>query len=268
MTTRDRTVVAVIGIAALLAGFWMLVLKPKREEVASLKTQVTEETQRRDEALASVKAGETARRTFADDYATVARLGKAVPVGDQTPSLLYQLESVADANSVDFRSMEVRSSGAGAPASSSGNGSAPKPGNVPAATQAAAAVAPPGSTVGPAGFPTMPFNFQFEGDFFRMERLFSAIERFTTTLPTGDDVDVRGRLVTVDGFSLVASRIHGFPRVHASVAATAYVLPPGEGATLGADPSAPDTTGSSTSNASAQPAAKPVTATATAGVTP
>lgn len=267
MTNRDRTLLAVIGLAALLAGFWMLVLKPKREDVAELKKQVTAETQRRDEALARVRAGEEARRTFADDYATVARLGKAVPVGDQTPSLLYQLERVADANDVDFRSMKVTSGGAPATASAPGNGSSPQPGSVPQATQAAAAVAPPGSSVGPAGFPTMPFSFQFEGDFFRMERLFSAIERFTTTVPTGEDVDVRGRLITIDGFSLVQSRIHGFPRVNAAVAATAYVLPPGEGATLGAEPGAPSG-GASGETASANPASKPVTATASAGVTP
>ena len=267
MTKRDRTVLGVIALAALLAGFWMLVLKPKREEVAELKKQVTAETQRRDEALARVRAGEEARRTFADDYATVARLGKAVPVGDQTPSLLYQLESAARGQAVDFRSMKVRAGGG--PAAPAGNGAAPSPGAVPQATQAAAAVAPPGSTVGPAGFPTMPFTFKFEGDFFRMERLFSAIERFTSTIPSGEDVDVRGRLVTVDGFSLLESRIHGFPRVNASVAATAYVLPPGEGATAGADPSAPAGAGGpSTETASAQPASKPVTATATAGVTP
>lgn len=268
MTQRDRIVLSVIGAAALIAGFWMLVLKPKREEVAELKKQVTAETQRRDEALARVRAGEEARRTFAEDYATVARLGKAVPVGDQTPSLLYQLESVADANDVDFRSLKVRAGGAAAGSPAPGNGSAAQPGAMADATQAAAAVAPPGSTVGPAGFPTMPFTFQFEGDFFRMERLFSAIERFTTTIPTGEDVDVRGRLVTVDGFSLIPSKLYGFPRVNASVTATAYVLPPGEGATGGADPSAPVGSGGSTATASAKPASKPVTSTATAGVTP
>lgn len=267
MTQRDRIVLSVIGVAALIAGFWMLVLKPKREEVAALKTQVTAETQRRDEALARVRAGEEARRSFAEDYATVARLGKAVPVGDQTPSLLYQLENAARAQSIDLRSMKVRAGGA-ATTSQAGNGSAPAPGNVADATQAAAAVAPPGSTVGPAGFPTMPFTFKFEGDFFRMERLFSAIERFTGTIPSGEDVDVRGRLVTVDGFSLIESRIYGFPRVNASVTATAYVLPPGEAVTGAADPTAPAGAGSSTGTASAKPASKPVTSTATAGVTP
>ena len=262
MTTRDRIVLAVVGAAALLAAFWMLALSPKRERAAELKTQTEQQTERRDAALARVRAGEEARRSFAEDYATVARLGKAVPVSDQTPSLLYQLESAARGQDVDFRAMRMRG---GAPAASGavkGNGATPKPGAVPEATQAAAAVAPPGSTVGPAGFPTMPFIFKFEGDFFRMERLFSSIERFTSTVPSGEDVDVRGRLVTVDGFAMAQSRIHGFPRVNATIVATAYVLPPEEGA-FGAVEDAATAAGGSGQTASKP--GKPVTATATAG---
>jgi hypothetical protein len=269
VTKRDRTVLAVVGAAALLAAFWMLALKPKRAELAEVKEQKQTETTRRDDALAKVRAGEAARRSFADDYATVARLGKAVPVGDQTPSLLYQIESVARAHDIDFRSMKVRSSGGGTPTSTSSASAASssttagQPGKVADATQAAAAVAPPGSAVGPAGFPTLPFTFKFEGDFFKLERLFSAIERFTSTIPSGEDVDVRGRLVTVDAFAITESRLHGFPQVRAAVAATAYVLPPGEGAFAGADPSAP-ATGAPGSTASTS-SSKPPTATATAG---
>ncbi|HEV2813563.1 MAG TPA: hypothetical protein VGW10_09950 [Solirubrobacteraceae bacterium] len=271
MTKRDRIVLIVVGAAALLAAFWMLALAPRRERAAELKESAKKEETRRDSALARVRAGEVARRSFADDYATVARLGKAVPVGDQTPSLLYQLESIASGQNVDFRTMKVRTAGAtSAPATASapGNGAAATPGTVPQATQAAAAVAPPGSAVGPAGFPTMPFTFKFEGDFFKVERLFSQIERFTSTIPSGEDVDVRGRLVTVDGFAIIQSRIFGFPRVNASVAATAYVLPPGEGAFAGATADAPVSSAPTGQTASA-PSSKPATATATAGgITP
>ena len=272
MTKRDRIVLTVIGAAGLLAAFWMLALAPKREEAAQLKQQVAAEEKRRDDALARVRAGEEARRTFADDYSTVARLGKAVPVGDQTPSLLYQLETEADKQKVDLRLMKVRTSGATAPAGSApaGNGSSPAaatPGAVPQATQAAAAVAPPGSAIGAAGFPTMPFSFIFEGDFFKMERLFSSIERFTTTQPDGEDVEVRGRLVTIDAFALYRSHMWGWPRVTASVNATAYVLPPGESTTPSVDPSAPAAGGAPGQTASGTTPAtpKPTTATATAG---
>ena len=250
MTKRDRIVVSAVALLALLAGFWMLVLAPKRERVAELKEQTAQETKRRDTALAQVRTGEDARRTFAEDYATVARLGRAVPVTDQTPSLLYQLQSAAGAQGIDLRAMKVRQA-AGAP-----------PSSVSSATQAAAAVAPPGSTVGSAGFPTMPFTFKFEGDFFRMERLFSSIEKFTSTIPSGEDVDVLGRLITVDGFALSQSKIYGFPRVTASVAATAYILPPDEGAFGGATPGSP--TGGATGQTAAAPGAAPASTTATA----
>jgi hypothetical protein len=271
VTKRDRIVLLVIGAAALLAAFWMLALAPKREQAAELKDQVVKEEKRRDDALARVRAGEEARRSFADDYATVARLGKAVPVGDQTPSLLYQLESEARKHRIDLRLMKVRTAGgAGAAAasqpgngSSSGSGGSATPGAVPQATQAAAAVAPPGSAVGSAGFPTLPFSFFFEGDFFKMERLFSAIERYTTTEPSGEDVEVRGRLVTIDAFALSRSHIWGWPRVTASVNATAYVLPPGEGTTAAADASGP--ADGAPGQTASSPTSKPTTATATAG---
>lgn len=273
MTKRDRIVLGVIGAAALLAAFWMLALAPKRERAAELKEETTKEEKRRDDALARVRAGEEARRSFDDDYATIARLGKAVPVGDQMPSLLYQLESEARRQKVDLRLLKVRTAGgaAGAAAasqpgngSSGGAGGTATPGAVPQATQAAAAVAPPGSTVGPAGFPTLPFEFVFEGDFFKMERLFSDIERFTSTIPSGEDVEVRGRLVTVDGFALLSSKLYGFPRVTASVAATAYILPPGEGAFAGATPDSPTGTGAPGQTAS-QPGSSTPTATASTG---
>jgi hypothetical protein len=157
--------------------------------------------------------------------------------------------------------MMVRTGGAPAAATSA---AAPTPGSTDA-TQAAAAVAPPGSAVGTAGFPTMPFTFKFEGDFFKMERLFSDVERFTSTIPSGEDVEVRGRLVTVDGFALLQSRLYGFPRVTASVAATAYVLPPGEGAFDGATPDSPTGSGAATGQTASQPGSSNPTPTATAG---
>ncbi|HEX8085274.1 MAG TPA: hypothetical protein VF529_13360 [Solirubrobacteraceae bacterium] len=272
MTKRDRIVLMVVGAAAVLAAFWMLALAPKREKAAQIKDEVAKEEKRRDDARARVRAGEEARRSFADDYATVARLGKAVPVDDQTPSLLYQLETEARKRKIDLRVMKVRQApGANAStpsqpgngsSSSSSSGGSPTPGAVPQATQAAAAVAPPGSAIGSAGFPTLPFSFTFEGDFFKMERLFSAIERFTTTQPDGEDVDVRGRLVTIDAF--VLSQGWEWPRVAASVNATAYVLPPGEGTTAAVDPSSPAGAAAPAQTASGT-TSKPTTATATAG---
>jgi hypothetical protein len=227
VTKRDRIVVAVVAIVGVLGGFWMLALSPKREAANELTQQTAQQQTRLAAAQAKVAAGEQARRGFTEDYAEVARLGKAVPVGDQVPSLVFQLQSAAARNGVDFRAVTLRAESAGAAAAPT------------AGVASAAAVAPPGSSVGAAGFPTLPFTFKFEGDFFRMERMLSAVEKFTGTISGGDQVRVGGRLLTVDGFSIGKSKLRSFPYISAAVTATAYVLPEGEGAFAGATPTGP-----------------------------
>jgi len=55
-------------------------------------------------------------------------------------------------------------------------------------------------------------------------------------------VDVTGRLITVDGFSLTAAEGESFPRLEASFTVTTYLTPPEEGVTAGATPGAPAST--------------------------
>ena len=231
MSQRDRIALGVVATLAVIAGFWFVVLAPKREEAAKLSDQVTEQEGVRDQAIADAALGQRSRGAFGRNYATVARLGKAVPVGDQTPSLLYQLEATADRHSVDFRSLKVGTSAA--PTTST----APAP--TTSADTTATATAPAGAAVGAAGFPKLPYDLTFDGSFFDIERFLSSVEKFTRT--SSKDVAVRGRLLTIDGVALTASR-HGFPDVKASVLATAYVLPEAEGAFGGATPGAPATT--------------------------
>ena len=106
-------------------------------------------------------------------------------------------------------------------------------------TSTAASSLPPGAAVGTAGFPTMPFSFEFVGSFFRLEDFFNRVSGFTSVTPAGNLV-VRGRLLSVDSFDLKAAP-SGFPKVAASVKATAYVLPLGQGLTAGATAAGPST---------------------------
>ena len=63
--------------------------------------------------------------------------------------------------------------------------------------------------MGSAGFPTMPFSFVFSGTFFDMERFFGDVQSFVRV--NGKEVDANGRLLSIDGFSLVAGP-GGFPQ--------------------------------------------------------
>jgi hypothetical protein len=270
VTKRDRTVVGVILGVALLAAFWFLLLAPKRKSVAALDKQIVAQEQRLTAAQAKAGAAQNAKQRYRADYAAVARLGQAVPADDDVPSLVYQIDQAADRADIDFRKLSVSAAdgNTGAPASpaapaappapapDAGGGAAAQaapPASTPApATQSAAATLPPGASVGSAGFPTMPFSFAFEGSFFSMQKFLGRLDDFTKV--DGSAVDVRGRLLAVDSFELAAGR-DGFPQVAATIKATAYVLPAGEGLTGGATASGPAPAAGGESAPGAPPAA-------------
>jgi Tfp pilus assembly protein PilO len=243
VTARDRTVLIVVGVLAVLAGFWFLAIGPKRKDASDLTTQVQAAQARLATAQASAASADAARRAYASDYATVARLGKAVPVDDDVPSLVYQLSHIAHINKIDFQTIKLTTGGAApapAPAASS---------STPADTSAITATLPPGATVGTAGFPTMPFSFTFNGSFFDMQRFLKSINGLTNV--NGKSITVKGRLLTVDGVALVAGP-KGFPQVTATMVATSYLLPADEGLTgTTSSPATSSTPGTTASTATA-----------------
>jgi type II secretory pathway pseudopilin PulG len=253
VTARDRTVLIVVGLVALLGGFWFLAISPKRKEASDVAAQVAVAQTRLDVAQAGAASADAARKQYSSDYATVARLGKAVPVDDDMPSLVYQLSHTAKVNHVDFRSIKLTNTGGGAAppptgvaaAVASANGNTSATSSTPAATVTPAL--PPGATVGAAGFPTMPFSFNFTGKFANLQRFLKAIDGLTAV--KGKTINVKGRLLTVDGVGLKAG-VKGFPNVDATVAVTAYLLPADEGLTAGASPATPTTGTASTATAS------------------
>lgn len=252
MTARDRAMVIVVAFAALAAAGWFLVLAPMRDEAGGLGAQIETQRQALDAALSDIAAGAQARRRYAHDYATVARLGAAVPEDDNVASLLVQVQHAASATDVDFRSLKVgQGSGAAAPAPPA---PAPTPTGAAPATQAATATLPPGASVGAAGFPTMPFAFTFTGDFFHMSDFVGRLERFLVV--RNRRLSVSGRFMTIDGIGLTAAP-QGFPRIQASVAATTYLLPASQGLTGGATASGPAATPASAGAGATSPNGAP-----------
>lgn len=198
MRPRDRLFLTVLGVAGVMAALWFFVVAPKREEARAVTAEVIAAEQRRDIAQEQAAASEQAKATYRRDYATVARLGKAVPAKADVPSLVYQLESAARAAKVDFRSISMRSSPAAAAQS-------------PATSKGAASS---------AGIEPKAFAFTFQGDFFSLRRLLSEIARFSRV--KGSTVSVSGRLLTIDTVTLNPSE-QGLPHVKAEIKANAYV---------------------------------------------
>jgi hypothetical protein len=257
VTTRDRIVILVLVAAAAIAGFWFLIFEPKRSEAAKLGAQVAAARQQLSTAESQIAAGESDRRNYPANYATVARLGEAVPTDDNQPSLVFQLDTAARRAGVDFRSVKLAQT-AGATASPAPSSTGAGKGGAAPATQAATSTLPPGASVGPAGFPTMPFTLEFDGSFFKMSDFFRRLAAF---VHGNDHLAVGGRLLTIDGLSLTAGR-EGFPKVKATVAANAFLLPDAQGATGGATPSTP-ASGAAPSHPTSSGSSTPAPATAT-----
>ena len=196
MTESGKIMLSVVGLIAAVAAVWVLLLAPKREDAAVLQTRVVAAEQQRDAALSRAAEAERARATYDRDYATVARIGKAVPVNADVPSLVYQLESAARRAKVDFRAVSVLDS-------------------TPEPPKAAAAAAPSGGGIQPA-----PFSFKFDGSYFGLRKLLAAIDRFSRV--KGTQIAVNGRLLTIDGLTLSPGR-GGLPRIRGTITARAYV---------------------------------------------
>jgi Tfp pilus assembly protein PilO len=233
MTSSNKMIVAMLAIAARAIAFWVLLLSPKREEVAELGDEVTQVQ----EALAlhrsEVAQALAARKRFPLEYQQLVVLGKAVPNDDETASLLVELNGIADHSGVRFETLKLSSGGGGsepAPAAAE-EGASP--------TEVAASLLPLGATIGPAGLAVMPYQLSFQGSFFQMADFIEGLDSLVNTKNAA--VDVTGRLITINGFKLTPDQTAGFPLLEASFSVATFVLPPEEGPTAGATPASPET---------------------------
>ncbi len=223
MNTKNPLLIIAVGLVLAGFGFYNFALKPKQKEVDAVAIEVEDAQARLDAAQQLLASNTQAKQGFRSAYSTVVRLGKAVPGDDDVRSLVVQLDRASKSTFVDFQSIEVGSATAGAPVA----------GIAPVGT----APLPPGATIGPAGFPMMPFSFSFRGEFFRLGKFFQRLDAFVKN--NNDRIDVTGRLLTVDALKLEPDT-SGFPNVKATVQATSYLVSPLEGATGGATPAGPE----------------------------
>lgn len=159
MTRRDTYIIAVVAVLGAVGAFWFLALSPKREKLSALEKDVAEARQTLE--LAKQEKVKFARDQIAFPrlYASLGRLGKAVPADQDVPSLLVQLNHAAAKANVNFHSVELRMAlaqkveeAAAASAASAAAPAAPAAGTAaPAGGEAAAAPAGGEGAAAPAG---------------------------------------------------------------------------------------------------------------------
>jgi Tfp pilus assembly protein PilO len=224
MTGRDRIVAMGMAILAVLAALWLLVVSPERQKAAKLNAQVSAASAQLATAESQAAGAQGAQAQYATAYASMVSLGKAVPPGQEVPSLIYELAQASNHRHVDFSSI-VFGSGSGSSASAS---------------------APATPVAATAGFTQLPFTFTFSGSFRDLYDLFQQLNRFTVRTASGS-LQVSGRLLTVQSVKLGpagsagsrAGGAGGAGQLTGTVTATAYVLPASQGLTGGATPTSP-----------------------------
>ncbi len=253
MTTRDRLVLMTVVVLGVLGAGWMLGVSPERQKAAKLDTEVSAAQATLATAQSQLAEAQGAQSQYSTAYASVVKLGKAVPADEEVPSLVYELDQATHQKDVEFTSITTGTSGSSTSSASS------------TALGAAAS----------GGFTQMPFTFVFRGTFADLYKLLHTVDNFT--LHTTAGVLVTGRLLTIQSASLESKQegasenespngsSKSSPEKEAeltgTITATAYVLPPGEGLTGGASSSGPAGTStspaSSSSSSSSSPAAPP-----------
>ena len=112
------------------------------------------------------------------------------------------------------------------------------------------AVATPSTDLSAAGavpgLDTVGLELEFTGNFLDLSDFFHRVKRYVKV--DGNRLGVRGRLLTIDGVEF-KSEPDIFPRITATLTATAYLSPPAQGVTAGATPGGPALTPASSSDA-------------------
>jgi hypothetical protein len=247
MTARDRMVAIVIAALGVLAAVWLLAVAPERQQAAKLATEVSAAQAQLASAESQVSSAAAARARYETAYASIVRLGKAVPASQEVPSLIYQLAQATNQKNVEFASITTTVPGAA--------GSSPA-----ASSPAASASAASASATAGAGFTQMPFTFVFNGGFDSLYSLFRQLDGFALHTSSGG-LRVSGRLLTIQSVKLAPAsesgptKGNGSEQLSGTIAATAYVLPAGQTLTGGASPAGPAgaTTQTASTGASSSP---------------
>ena len=274
MSRRDMYIVAAVALVGVVAAFWFLALSPKRQEAAKLDKDVAAAKAELDQAKQEKITFAQAQVQFPRMYASLGRLGKAVPPDEDVPSLLVQLNHAASQANVDFRSVELKmelaekagvaaaAASAAAPAPAEGGAGATGASGATGATATAAAssgttgaagsTSTPGPTAAPADFKIIPFEYKFEGSFNNLEKLLKSIDDFVDR--RNQELAIAGRLITVQGFAMKRGKV--------TVVATTYMLPADQGLFAGATPQGPATTDPAAPQAASAGSATPAPPTA------
>lgn len=204
LSKRDRIVLAVLAAVALLGAFYMLALKPERQQAASLGSQIATQRQALVTARQSYTIGRAAQAALKADGREWAALKLAVPEQSNIPALLRTLEKSADSEHVSMQSLSL----SGASATSS------------------AAAAPTSSATATSAATPVPIQLTFSGGYIALNKLVRKLTGLVAI--SGGKVHATGPLLSIGSVNL-----SGASKLTGNITATIYQLASPAGTTTG-----------------------------------
>jgi Type II secretion system (T2SS), protein M len=211
---RDRLVLGVVAVVAVLGAFYMLALKPERQKASALQAQIVTQQQALAAAQQSYTVGRAAQASLKKDGAEWAALKVAVPEQSDIPALLRTLEKSAKSVHVSMQALSLSGSGTGAAATPA-----------PAASTPASATGAAGAATTPAATP-VPIQLTFGGGYVALNKLVRKLTGLATI--SGGKVHATGPLLSINSVALTGTK-----SLTGQLTATIYQLAAPAGTTTG-----------------------------------
>jgi type II secretory pathway pseudopilin PulG len=217
---RDRVALVVMGALALLAAFYLLALKPERQKVTALDSQITAAQATLAQAQQSYATGKAAQASLKADAAEWAALRLAVPSQSDIPALLRTLQDTAAQVHVKMQAISLSpesstAAAAAAPAPSTTSTTATTPASSTAGTSTATS-APDATAAAPQETP-VPVQLTFAGGYTALNNLVRRLDDLVQV--SGGAVRANGPLLSISNVSL-----SGAPKLTVQLTASLYQL--------------------------------------------
>ena len=215
---RDRIVLAVVAVLAVLGAYYLVALKPERQQASALQAQITTQQQALTAAQQSYNVGRAARASLKTDGPEWAALKLAVPQQSDIPALLRTLEKNAKSVHVSMQAISLSGASGSSPAAA-----APAPATP--ATGAAATTGAAGAAAAPAATP-VPIQLTFAGGYVALNKLVRKLTGLVAL--SGGKVHAAGPLLSINSVALTGTK-----SLTGQLTATIYQLAAPAGTTTG-----------------------------------
>lgn len=174
---RQWTLLAVVGVVAILAGGWFALVSPKRGEAADLRSQAQQRETDNRALKAKIEQLKLQEKDLVKQQAELGRIAQLLPSNPALPSLIRSLTDAADAAGVTLVALEPEEptlmAVPAAPVTGSTTGTTTR--------RATAAAAAPTETLA-----VIPLTVKVSGGFFQMESFLQRVEGLRRAFLVGE----------------------------------------------------------------------------------